>query len=83
MLTLLSLLVSPLTWHHHYVFYTLPGFYLLACNWNRRNRTMVAVSALLTIMVLLRTPGSLRFLRPIGTFLTMLLAFRYRKVPPV
>lgn len=75
-LMMLSLLLSPLTWHHHYLFYLLPGYYLIASHWSEQHRIMSLIFALLFLLVVLRLPGDYHMARPIGTLLTVLFAAR-------
>ena len=61
-LTLLGLLASPLTWHHHYYLALLPLSYLVLRAQPSRARAVAVALALLT---LLRYPGALHALKPL------------------
>ncbi len=65
--TVLGLLLSPLTWQHHFLFFLLPGYAWLARMWAERRLGMTLVLAVLTTLVLLRLPGAWLLVRPAAT----------------
>jgi len=81
-LMMLSLLLSPLTWHHHYIFFMLPGYYLFAYHWGKGRRFLTVIFGVLLFLVVFRFPGSLHMIRPIATLLTAILAFRFGRLLP-
>ena len=80
MLTMLSLLIAPLTWHQHYYVWILPGLYFVSYHWARQHKARACIWAFLVLMVMTRAPEPLLMLRPAGTFIAMLLGLRLRPI---
>ncbi len=74
LLLMLSLLLSPLTWHHHYLFYLLPGFYLLSYHWGKSHLLRTTIYLSLAIAILIRLPGTYHMIRPLGTLVAIILS---------
>ena len=66
------LLLSPLTWQHHYLFFLLPGYAWTTRAWAEDRRLVAAVLAGLTGLVLLRLPGDWLLIRPVATLAAFL-----------
>ena len=78
----LGLLLSPLTWQHHFLFFLLPAWVWLARAWAEERTGLALAFAVLTTLVLLRLPGSLLIVRPAATALAFVLATLGPKGPP-
>jgi alpha-1,2-mannosyltransferase len=70
----LGLLLSPLTWQHHFLFFMLPAWVWLASAWAERRSLLALAFAVLAVVTLLRLPGSLLVVRPIATAIALALA---------
>ena len=65
--TVLGLLLSPLTWQHHFLFFMLPAYAWIARAWAEDRKLRAAVLSFLTLLVLLRLPGAWLGVRPAAT----------------
>ena len=65
--TVLGLLLSPLTWQHHFLFFMLPAYAWIARAWADDRRLRAAALSFLTLLVLLRMPGAWLGVRPVAT----------------
>jgi hypothetical protein len=72
-LILLSLLVSPLTWHHHFLFALFPLYYFLAGHWDRGEVFHCLILGLLCFIVLARAPHAYLIARSLGVAALLLL----------
>ena len=70
----LGLLLSPLTWQHHFLFFMLPGYVWIARAWSTERTFTALALAGLTAVVLLRLPGGVLVVRPIATLLAFAIA---------
>lgn len=73
LLILFSLLAFPLTWHHHYYLAMLPFAYFIFRSDSGATRAPQWVWLVLAGVVLLRYPGVLHPLKPIGALIAFLL----------
>jgi alpha-1,2-mannosyltransferase len=63
----LGLLLSPLTWQHHYLFFLLPAYAWVAGAWAERRTGLALALASCAALVLLRLPGAWLMVRPLAT----------------
>jgi len=71
--TVLGLLLSPLTWQHHFLFFMLPAYAWIARAWADDRRLRAAALSFLTLLVLLRMPGAWLGVRPAATLVAFAL----------
>jgi len=62
----LGLVLSPLTWQHHFLFFMLPAWAWLARAWAEERTALALVFAGLAVLVLLRLPGNMLAVRPLA-----------------
>jgi hypothetical protein len=78
---MVGLILSPITWEHHFLFFTFPGYFMLTSFFERKMWLLTAVSIGIFVTVLVRLPGEINLVaRPIGTVLALLLGFRLPNV---
>lgn len=70
----LGLMLSPLTWHHHFLFFMLPGWVWLARAWAEERTALALTFAALAVLALLRLPESVHMLRPLAAATAFALA---------
>jgi hypothetical protein len=70
----LGLLLSPLTWQHHFLFFMLPAWAWLGRAWSEERTVLALAFAGLTVLVLLRLPGSVLAVRPLAAAIAFALA---------
>ena len=70
----LGLLLSPLTWQHHFLFFMLPAWAWLARAWAEERAGLALAFAGLAVLVLLRLPGSVLAVRPLAAVTAFVLA---------
>src|SRR5262249_54149933 len=70
----LGLLLSPLTWQHHFLFFMLPAWAWLARAWAEGPTAPAPAVAALAALVLLRLPGALLEVRPVAAAVAFALA---------
>lgn len=83
--TVLALLLSPLTWQHHFLFFLLPAYAWLARTWAEGRWAAALALVVLTTLVLLRLPGAWLIIRPAATlaaFMLVTLTRRAATSPP-
>ncbi len=78
--TVLALLLSPLTWQHHFLFFLLPAYAWMARTWAEGRWAMTLALVVLTTLVLLRLPGAWLVIRPVATLATFVLVTLARRV---
>ena len=67
------LLLSPLTWQHHFLFFMLPAYAWIGRVWDQDRRLLAGALGALSLLVLLRLPGGWLAIRPAATFAALLL----------
>jgi hypothetical protein len=77
----LGLLAGPLTWQHHFLLFMLPAYAWISEAWDDERVLHTVLLAGLTVLVLLRLPGSLLAVRPLAVLAALaFVALRPRRL---